>query len=610
MKVAHSVSKLIFASLILANGACQSQVQRPASPDRVSKDVYFLASDENEGRGIGTRGLDNAADYIAARFRSLGLRELPGCTDYFQPFAMNASLSVDPASSLSAGDTHFELSRQFRPLGFSPDGAFSGPVVFVGYGISSTKDHYDDYAGIDVTGKVVLMFRFEPHNETGKSRFTGGDWSGNASFNSKAESALVHHAAAVLLVNPPKYHGPDRLMPVSRAGGSSKVPFMQITQRVADGMLKQAGAKDLASLQNEIDTTGSPQSFELKGPHVSGNAQLLRKRVPVKNVLAYLPGGRHPDEYVVVGAHYDHLGHGGAGSLAPGDDEIHNGADDNASGTAAVLSLAEKFVYAGRRDRSILFILFTGEEEGLVGSEYFVNHPPVPLDKMVAMLNLDMVGRVRNETLYYGGSGTADALDGILAAADARSPLQLKSIGKSGRGPSDHQSFSMKKIPVLFFFSGMHADYHRPTDDADKVNYPGEAEVVDLSFDVIDALSKMPRQQYVSKFDSETLTIDSTGPTSRSGPRASLGVVPDYGTDESTVGVRITGTTPGSPADSAGLREGDTIVQIDQKKIDNLYDLTDFLNSAKPGDHVNITVMRDKQRVQMQTTLSQRGGSN
>jgi S1-C subfamily serine protease len=156
----------------------------------------------------------------------------------------------------------------------------------------------------------------------------------------------------------------------------------------------------------------------------------------------------------------------------------------------------------------------------------------------------------------------------------------------------------------------MHADYHRPTDDADKVNYPGEAEVVDLSFDVIDALSKMPRQQYVSKFDSETLTIDSTGPTSRSGPRASLGVVPDYGTDESTVGVRITGTTPGSPADSAGLREGDTIVQIDQKKIDNLYDLTDFLNSAKPGDHVNITVMRDKQRVQMQTTLSQRGGSN
>ena len=328
---------------------------------QLQKDLYYLASDELEGRGVGTRGLDTAADFLAARFKSLGLRPVSGCPDYFQPFPMNTATSIDPATTLASGDTKYELSKQYSPTGFSAEGDFAGPVVFAGYGISNTKRNYDDYASVDVKGKVVLMLRFEPHNEKGTSRFMEGDWSPDASLSSKAENAAAHGAVALLLVNPPKFHGSDHLMPISRGGAKSAIPFVQIKQQVADELLKRGGsAKDLQTLQTEIDTDAKPQSFDLKGINISGKVAIERRKAPVKNVLAYLPGGSHPDEYVIVGAHYDHLGHGGAASLARGSDEIHSGADDNASGTVAVLDLAEQLVYAGRRDRSILFILFTG----------------------------------------------------------------------------------------------------------------------------------------------------------------------------------------------------------------------------------------------------------
>lgn len=579
----------------------------PASGARMVKDLVYLASDELEGRGVGTRGLDLAADYIAERFESLGLRTLPNCPDYFQPFNVTSSIAVKNTTSLRTDQNNFELTRQFMPQGFSAEADFNGPVAFVGYGVTNSHQNYDDYAGIDVKGKIVIVLRYEPHNEKGTSRFSEDDWSPAAALTAKAEAAAANGATALLLVNPPKYHGLDVLMPLSRAAGSSKIPFIHVKQDVANALLRRSGnGKTIGQLQDEIDATGRPQSFVLNGVNLTGKVELERKKVPVKNVVAVLPGGKSPDEYVIVGAHYDHLGHGGAGSLARGSELIHNGADDNASGTVAVLNMAERMVYAGRRDRSVIFVLFTGEEEGLLGSQHFVSNPPVPLNKIVAMLNLDMVGRVRNDTLYVGGSGTAVAFDAMLNAADQASPLQIKSIGKGGRGPSDQQSFSMKRIPVLFFFSGMHSDYHTPTDDAMKVNYGGINEVVKLGMNIVTSMSTMPRQEYVATFDSEPALLG-RGTGSR-GTRVSLGVVPDYGTDESTGGVRITGTSPGSPAEAAGLKDGDVIVQIAAKKIDNLYDLTNYLNGAQPGDKVTIVVMRKTERVELSATLAERKG--
>jgi hypothetical protein len=602
--------RFVAASLLLFAASCQSQTapttqaQSPAA--ELKQDVYYLASDNLEGRGPGTHGLDLAADYIAQRFKSLDLQPLPGCLDYFQYFTMNAATSAGPDTTLKSGDAKFILFQQYAPLGFSAQGEFTAPLAFAGYGISSKEYNYDDYANLDAKGKAVLILRYEPHNDKGESRFEKDGFSSVASLGAKAQTAADHGAVAVLLVNPPNFHGgDDRLIPIARGGAKSTIPFIQITRQVADDFLKHSGSeKNLQQLQNQIDTTGKPTSFALQDVTITGNIDIQHHKVQVKNVLAFLPGTTHPDEFIVIGAHYDHLGHGGPGSLAPNSTDIHHGADDNASGSAAVMDVAEKISRSGPRDRSILFICFTGEEEGLLGSDYFVAHPPINLKQIVAMLNMDMVGRLRNQTLYTGGEGTAESFESILQQDDAGLPLQLKSIGKGGFGPTDHQSFATKKIPVLFFFTGMHSDYHRPTDTADKINYAGLAEVSEFAERVVDSMTTMPREPYVGKYDSQGLTIAGYGSHGSGG--VILGVVPDYGTDESTAGVRITGTAENSPAELAGLKNGDVIVQIGDKKIDSLYDLSDFLAKAKPGEKVSVQVLRDKQRIELHATLAER----
>ncbi|HMB95181.1 MAG TPA: M28 family peptidase, partial [Tepidisphaeraceae bacterium] len=385
------------AILLLIAVSCQSETapttQAQASLTELQQDVYYLASDSLEGRGVGSDGLNQAADYIAARFKSVGLSPLPGCADYFQHFEMNAAASIGPQTYLQSADHKFEVSKDFAPLGFSAQGKFSAPLAFVGYGISSDENNYDDYAGIDVKGKVVLMLRYEPHDAQGKSRFEKDGISSVSSFGTKAKTAAKHGAVAILLVNPPNSHGDDQLIPIARGGAKSDIPFIQIKRQIADELLKNAGSeKNLGQLQKQIDSTAKPASFDLKNVTISGNIDILHRKVPVKNVLAFLPGKTHPNEFIVVGAHYDHLGHGGPGSLAINSTDIHHGADDNASGTAAVMDLAEMISRSGPRDRSILFICFTGEEEGLIGSDYFVNHPPIDLKQIIAMLNMDMVG--------------------------------------------------------------------------------------------------------------------------------------------------------------------------------------------------------------------------
>jgi hypothetical protein len=291
-------------------------------------------------------------------------------------------------------------------------------------------------------------------------------------------------------------------------------------------------------------------------------------------------------------------------SMARPQRAIHNGADDNASGTAVILNLADELAAGDAPARSIIFVAFTGEEWGLLGSKQFVDHAPVPLSKMVAMLNLDMVGRVRDETLYIGGRGTATEFDSMLATIDEDSPLKLKDIGRGGFGPSDHMSFAMHHIPVLFLFSGLHDDYHRPTDDADKLNYDGLREVAGIAREIVDGLCEIDRPAYVATFDSTHYAIGDPSDTRR----VTLGVVPDYTSESTGSGSRITGTVPGSPAEKAGLQANDVIVGFNDRKIDNLYDLSQALADSKPGEAVTLKVIRAGREIELRATLAKKAG--
>jgi Peptidase family M28/PDZ domain/PA domain len=571
--------------------------------------VEYLASDDLEGRGVGTAGLDKAAERVADDFKQLGLKPMPGFNDYYQPFTMTTSVSPDATkTSLSLGDKKYTLGTDFVPASFSAEGQFDASVVFVGYGITSKQYNYDDYDGQDVKGKIVVALRFEPHNEAGTSRFVKENWSNEAHLARKAKVAAEHGAAALVLVNPPTFHVGDMLMSFGSQfpGEKGSIPVIQARQPVVDAWLQQGAHKSLKELQEEIDKNGKPASVVLEGVKLSGSVVIHREEKRVKNVVAVLPGkGEHADEYVVIGSHYDHLGWGGFGSLSPGTHAIHHGADDNASGTATMLALADHFAHAGPQARTLVFIAFTAEEEGLIGSQHFVSHPPIPLEKVAAMLNLDMVGRVRNNQLYVGGAGTAPGFDAILKQANDGSPLVLKTFGRGGYGPSDHMSFAQKKVPVMFLFSGMHMDYHRPTDTADKVNYDGMKEVAEFATKVADSMIAMPKEKYV---DASDTTGGMMGPGHGTGSSVTLGVVPDYSETDTTKGVRITGTVPGSPAEKAGLKDGDVLVRFGNDKIDTLYDLTDSLSKAKPGDKVKLGVVREKKTVELDATLVERKG--
>ncbi len=571
--------------------------------------VEYLASDELEGRGVGSKGLVDAGDYVAHTFASLGLQPVPGLDGYFQKFDMVTAVAPDPKTSLTLGDKTYEIGKDYAVASFSGEGTFQGPLVFVGYGISSKEHSYDDYASIDVKGKVVLAMRFEPHNESGTSRFAKDDWSTEAVLSRKAKVAAEHGAIALVLVNPPTFHPVDILLPFSRQfpGGKAPIPVVQVKEPVAEAWLKQAKAQELKGLQGAIDKETHPDSLALADIAVKGTIAIQRTEKPVRNVVGMIPGkGPHADEYVVIGSHYDHLGHGGSGSLAPGSHAIFHGADDNASGTAMMLALADRFARRGPQERTLIFAAWTAEETGLIGSQHFVSNPPIPLDHIAANLNLDMVGRVRNNILYIGGAGTAPAFDKLLVEADKGLPFQIKSFGRGGYGPSDHMSFAMHKIPVLFFFSGMHADYHRPSDTSDKVNYASMEDVAKLGERLASELVTMPRQNYVEVTDSGNAMAHMAG----GGSHVTLGVVPDYseGTEQTKVkGVKISGTVPGSPAAAAGLKEGDIIIQFGNDKLDSLYDLSDELGKAKPGDKVKLGVMRDGKRTDLEATLTSKG---
>jgi len=592
---------LFLAALTLF--AAASTVPPEADPNRYLNDVKMLSSSQMEGRGAGTKGLARAERLIEKRYKELHL-DAAGTNSYLQPFTVTtgARLKSDNQCSVSQGSsrTDLKIERDFVPFSFSSSGRVDAPLVFAGYGTTADEFHYDDYAGLDAKDKIVVVLRYEPSGFAEKSGHHGATQ--HSQLITKAINARNHGAKALIVVNGNLGDGEEDLL--TRFGSVSGpqdagLEMLQVKNAVADSWF-QASGKSLKEVQDQINSSTKPASFVFReNLHLSLNIHIETTSATVNNVLAWLPG--QTDDYVIIGAHYDHLGRGNFDSLAPSQiGQIHPGADDNASGTAGVLELARMLSpERGHFKRSILFMNFAGEELGLLGSAEWVKNPTRPLARAVAMINMDMIGRIRDDKVYIGGVGTGSTFKPVLEQAQKESPFKLE-YSAGGYSSSDHTSFVSKNIPVLFFFSGLHSDYHKPSDTWDKINAPSAARLLDFVESVATQLANaadVPAFQVVAE-------EKPPGGGGGGGYGPYFGSIPDFGQVEN--GVKFSDVKPNSPAAKAGLKAGDILVQFGEKPIKNLYDFTDALRRSKVGDVVEVRVMRDGQPVTASVKLEQR----
>ena len=583
--------------------------QVPSATDELLRHVKYLASDELTGRGVDTAGIKLARDYITHEFTKDGLKFGGDKESYLQNFSVVTGVDVKQPSKLVLGQSQaLKLNEDWVPLGLSASAAAVAEVIFAGYGITAKDYGYDDYAGIDVKGKIVLVLRYEPPPKDDKSPFRKFPaYSIHSALRTKANNARDHGAVGMILVDLSDTATDEKTELLSTRsslwrGGNSLIAA-QMKRRFAERWLGEKGLS-LHGLKDHIDREEKPSSMLLPVGKAALQVTLEEVRRRTDNVVGILPGAdpELKNDYVVIGAHYDHLGLGGFGAMNPqAQGQIHHGADDNASGTAVVLDLARRLSRLNSKPaRSIVFVAFSGEELGLYGSRYFVDHSQT-VTTTKAMLNLDMVGRLRDDRLTVFGTRSGENLSTVVTGA-ARA-LGLEVVESDGVGRSDHMSFYNKKIPVLHFFTGTHADYHRPTDTWEKLNIEGMARVSDLVLATTLALANAkPAMNFVnlplrprSERSDERLSADTPY----------LGSIPDYGINAD--GVAVAGVSENSPAAGAGLRPGDVIIQLAEKKIQNIEDLTDALRSRKAGEEVEITVLRAGHPVTLKATLRARG---
>ena len=603
---------LLTAALFVVSAQAQT---RRVDPRAYLEHVKFLASADLEGRGNGSPGLDAAAEYIAKHFGSAGLEPAGDAGTYFQTFGMVTGLSVQPGNAIvvNAGrsSVDFEIGRDYRLISTSSDQSGPSPalpVIFAGYGISAPSLHYDDYAGIDVSGKAILIFTHEPQENDPRSAFEGQTNSLHAAMIRKVEVARARGARALLVIDDTN-HRPavDNYRRWLRDPQAEEfgLPVFYLSR---DRVQRALGTRlNLETVSDDIDRDLEPKSRALSDITVTAVDRTVKVRRAVRNVIGIVRGSDPAlqAETVIVGAHYDHLGRSGRFSLSQnGTGQIHHGADDNASGTAAVIEMAKATVGA-RRDfrRSVVFMTFAGEEHGLLGSSHYVNHPSVPLEKTIAMINLDMVGRAGGRILV-DGLANSPSIEEDLKSAESSSSLAMKSLrGGPGAGASDDATFLLKRIPALNFFSGFHADYHRPSDTWEKIDAAGGAAVADLALALVRQLAnRATRPAFVETVQQDHHASGSVGAVSGYGPY--FGSVPDFAGDGD--GVKFTEVRSGSPAAKAGFRGGDVMVSFGGMAIKTLYDFTFALREKKPGDRVEVTVLRNGKPVTATVELTDR----
>lgn len=619
---------LAVLALVALPGAAPAQ--KPfADPvlERMREDVFFLASPECEGRGIDTKGIEKAAERVVTVFQEAGLKPAMKNGSYFQPFqvTMSSKLGKPTALTLAGPDgvaKEPKLGTDYSPMGFSPTSKAKGELVFAGYGITAPTLKYDDYAGLDVEGKVVVILRRIPrYNEKGDKRFdtavTASDDSTHAAFVTKIENARAHKAAALVIVNDTTAAGKADPLPQyamhSQGTTPAKFPVLFLSRAAFDGVLAAADQKSLKEIEDGINANLKPQSFALKGWTADAVVTVERKEVTCKNIVGVLEGsGPLKGETVVIGAHYDHVGYGTFGSAGgpSAKGKIHYGADDNASGTTGLMELARRFgAQKDRQGRRLVFIAFSAEEIGLNGSQFYCKQPLFPLDKTVAMVNMDMIGRTKpvptdwlglfgkKDRLVVYGTGTSAGFAKLVDEAGKKVDFKLSTIA-AGTGPSDHDSFYRKKIPVLFLYTGTHGEYHKPTDVPEKIDVPGMKKAADFAGLLLADLTTSAAPEYVAVKDPWSDPTDPR-PARMSGPR--LGILPSY-TFEGA-GVLLEGVSPGGPAEKAGLKDGDIIVEIGGKATPSVVAYMTAMGAQKLGTSVDIVVERKGKKLTLKAKL-------
>jgi aminopeptidase YwaD len=549
--------------------------------------IEYLSSDSLKGRLAGSSGDSLAAEYIKHELSSYGLIPLSG--DGFQRFRVTSRLVSGPGNALAIDGKSFILEKDFTPFAFSSISQLESEVIFVGYGFDIDADSlkWNDYENINVEGKWVMSLRADPETEKSISPFV--PFSGD---RDKALSAKDLGAAGVLLVSGPSFDPQDTFESLNSEEFSVDIPVLRIKRDVADIILSKAKIS-VASLEKKLNDTRKPSSFTT-GTVVNAKAEIIRELHNTRNVVMILPGEDEilKNEYIIIGAHFDHLGMGGTGSRAADTVAVHHGADDNASGVSMMLELAEKFAHTrGSHKRSIIFIAFTGEEEGLLGSKFFVDSTEIDLTKVNAMINLDMVGRLQKaNVLQVSGVGTADDLKELVIAENDTNLIKL-TLSEGGYGPSDHSSFYGKNIPVLFFSTGAHLDYHTPDDTYDKLNYDGMVNISSLIFDVTEKLASSPdrlRFREAGQKPEQGRQIRRKGVT--------IGIMPDFAGNIKN-GLRADFVIPGRPAALGGMIKGDIITAINGKAVNNIYDYMSRMGQLKHGQTISVEITRNNQKM-------------
>lgn len=561
---------------------------------RILSHIRYLSSDELGGRLAGTDGAGRAARYIADFYRNRGLEPYGDNGTYYQNFNfVNKASAGESCSLVISTGSHtrtLRLEHDYYPLGFSSNGITKGDVVFAGYGITAPELDYDDYSGIDVRGKVVLLLRYAPEGLE-----HGGPVHKYATLQYKASNAKQRGAEAVLFVTPDTQTEESDISSIGfdRAYLNSGVRAAVLRRGTADELLSFYG-KSISELQKLAVAGNGNNSFALTGTVVEFNSDIVYSRGTGSNVLGFLKGAdpELSEEVIVVGAHYDHIGTGAFGSRVPGKDEIHNGADDNASGTSGLLELAAYFsANSENLKRSVLFIAFSAEELGLLGSSYYAAHPAIPMQRTVAMLNMDMIGRLNQKDLIVLGTGSSPEWEDIISRANRSVGLDI-SFNSSSFAPSDQSVFYSKGVPAIQFFTGLHADYHAPGDDWQKINSYGEKLVLELVSKVIWELNEPDSRIAFSKIKG--------GDSGVSGFKVNLGTIPDYSND--VEGVKLMGVREDSPAQRAGVKGGDIIVEFAGTRVRNIYDYVYALENSRPGVASVLVLLRGGERITLSVT--------
>ena len=585
---------------IVVLGFVLTQIRKVNSFSEITKNeimghIRYLSHEKRDGRYPGTRGSKDVIAYLVKRLKSYGVQPGSG-QSFIQPFNITTGIELGENNTVRINDNVLTVGDDYMPLSFSGNGSTSALAVFAGYGFKIEEDglRWNDYEELDVSGKWVVVLRHSPERNNQHSVYAS-----HSTLHKKMIVARDQGAAGILYVSQLE---DQELYPLKYIPGykNAGIPAIHLSNEEAEKILKSVGWSR-QMIQETMNRTLEPITFELPNTTIESVVNINFIDARAANVVGAIRSGnrKYRDEYIVVGAHFDHVGMGGvgSGSRKPNENAVHPGADDNASGTAGLLELAQKLAaHKSRLKRSILLIGFDAEEKGLLGARHFIEHPTVDLAKITTMINMDMIGRMKDSSATAGGVGTSPVFKPLLDSLSRNRGFSLN-MTLPGFGPSDHAAFYAKDIPVLFFFSGFHNEYHTPDDTWRLINLQGEKDILGLIYDVVFHLSRAPDRPVYTEAGPKQ------GQMNRNARfKVTLGIMPAYGSMKN--GLEVDGiSAPDGPAAKAGIKKGDVIKSINGKAIKDIYEYMDRLGELEKGITIPVLVDRDGAEIKLKLSF-------